>query len=122
MVFLVGGKDYSKNVIAGEYMVNEFEKYISWVNANNREFRRPLISKVTGSIGMFFKTELEYKRFYNDLQLAKQTDSTYLITLTVNNTGVNKPCNMYIEFELVRNKNLKSQDVFETFTLELQEA
>lgn len=122
MVFIINNVDFSGNIIAGTYEVNDTDIFVSWKDGNYTQHRKRVSSKVSGSLKMFFRTVEEYNDFLNALNSTKRDNMTHLITLMVNNSNRIKSCDMFIDYSLIRNIDGGWHDYFEAFELKLEEA
>lgn len=118
MRFLVRGEDYSDHVIAGTYAVNAQDEYKSWQDANGTTHRDTIRSKVVGSFDMYFKSAFEVEQFVSLLH-GRQSEGVDL-TVSVNGMGEHQSI-FFVDYELVRNRDYKWQDVFEVFTVNIEE-
>lgn len=122
MVFIINNKDFGKHVLAGEYEVNLTDSFVSWTDGNSKQHRKRTASKVSGKVGMFFKTADEYDVFKTALNASERDDTSHLITLSVNNTNATATIEAFVKYSLTRNRLSNWDDCFEKFTLELEEA
>lgn len=121
MIFSISDKDYSDHVIAGTYKINTRTEYDEFLDAAKIKHKRILREKAAGSFNMFFRTEEEYLAFKNTLDQAKSSEETYPVSVTVNDTGEQRECNAFIDYELTRNRDASWRDYFEVFTVNLEE-
>lgn len=121
MTFTVDSTDYSGHVIAGSYKVNNEPQYQIWTDANHQIHKIKLRDKVVGSFDMFFRTISDYDTFKGHLAAVKNTDNSYSISVTVNNTSAQANINAYVDYQLVRNIDGAWNDFFEKYTVSIEE-
>lgn len=123
MTFIVGtNKDYSSHVIAGSYKVKDEPQYSEWEDTSHRKHKFRQRNKVVGTFDMFFRTLAEYTTFKSDLDAAQSSsDDSYSISVTVNNTGVQKSIYAFIDYDLTRGIDGGWNDYFERFTVKIEE-
>lgn len=123
-VFVVDNVDYSKNVVAGTYEVNQIDKYVEWVDGFGGTHRDQRTPKVEGSFDMFFKTQSEYENFLSSLERAKfNAEKAYTITIKRNNIHTEniKSINAFVDFKPVRDVGIGWRDFFKQFKVEIME-
>lgn len=121
MTFTVGSTDYSANVLIGSYSINSEPKYKEWTSADYTVHKQKLRDRIRGSVDMFFRTPAEFSTFKSVLTAAQNSDYSYNITLSVNNTNTDATISAYIDFNLVRDVDGTRTDYFKEFTLTIEE-
>lgn len=120
-VFKIGNNDYSGHVIAGTYNVNEYDEYTLWEDANKREHRDVIRTRIEGSFDMFFNSAEDFQTFYQTYKAAADASGLTPITVMNNTTNTLVSINAYIDFELVRNRHDNWQDYYEVFSVNVKE-
>lgn len=124
-IFLIDQTDCSKNVLAdGSYTVNREDVYEEWKDANEKT-RREITragGKVVGSFDMYFPTLKDYEDFLDVLAAHKQADTTYLMTLKLNNEKAPATFYGYMKFAPSRKRTDAWKDHITRFTVQIEEA
>lgn len=121
MIFIVGSTDYSANVVAGSYDVNNDPVYNEWEDGNAKTHRQKIRDKIVGSFDMFFRSLTDYTDFLTVLENAT-TDEETLLTVSVNNTGETEASYFFVSHKPVRDLDGSWSDYIKQFTLDITEA
>lgn len=124
-ILKINGADYSNHVIAGSYQVNTIKKYKEWEDGFGTTHHDQRKAKIEGLFDMFFRTEIEYQTFLDDLESAKyNAEYQHVIELKSNNenTSVLKSIRAYVDFKPTRDLDNHMEDYFGTFSVEIKEA
>lgn len=123
MIFRINNVDYSGNVIAENYTMNEDDLTKNWTNANEVKKAKFVRTKVKGSFQMFFKTVSDYEDFLADMAAAKNASSrAYECGVAINfplNTF--KTINADLKLTPARALNGTYSEYFKQFTVNVEE-
>ena len=123
-IFKLNTTDYSSNVIAENYNVNLKPVYQEWTDGGQVKHRDIVARKLQGSFQMYFATATNLQTFLTALANCKTTANTYPVQLKANNDTVaslQASKNVFLDFEPVRKRNAKWNDVFEVFEVTVKE-
>ena len=85
MLFKVGDTDYTRKIRQGTYVVNSYDSYSEWTDANYKIHRSIVRSQLSGSFTMYFGNQSEFQGFLYALKRAKIKEGLYRIGLQSNN-------------------------------------
>ena len=85
-LFMLNGVDYTSHIKVPSYSVNKEDEYEEWKDANYRNRKEFLRSRVSGSFTMHFTDPNEYLEFLASLNELKEADGTTLASLYSNKT------------------------------------
>lgn len=122
-ILIINGVDYSGNVIVGSYDVNSQNIYSDiWQDANARNHKPVVRQQISGTFDMQFPTMAKYNAFVGHIENSKNNEGWVQCTVFVNNLGISKSCDMFIDFKskLTRIHN-NTLNYIPEFTVELEE-
>ena len=123
-IFKLNTTDYSSHVVAEGYQVNLKPVYQEWTDGGQVKHRDIVAQKLQGKFQMYFKTATDLQTFLTALGNAKTTANTYPVQLKANNDTIASLMaskNVFLDFEPVRKRNAKWDDVFEVFEVTVEE-
>lgn len=122
IMFKIGSKNYSGNVVANNYNVSQNSVYKSWSDAFGVEHRSETRKRITGTFTMMFKTIEEYETFLLDLENNRDDDGTNEILIAINKpVNITKHINAFIEFETTRKLDGQWNDAIDSFKVTVKE-
>jgi len=123
-IFKLNTTDYSAYVVAEDYNVNLKPIYQEWTDGGQVKHRDIVAQKLQGTFQMYFATATALQTFLTALANCKTTANTYPVQLKANNDTVasfQASKNVFLDFEPVRKRNAKWDDVFEVFEVTVEE-
>lgn len=123
-IFKLNNVDYSAHVVAEEYTVNLKDIYQEWTDGSQTKHRDVVAKKIQGTFQMYFETDTDLQTFITALANCKTSSNTYPVILKANNNSVaslTTSKNVFLDFEPVRKRNAKWDDVFEVFEVTVEE-
>ena len=118
MTFKIGDIDYSKKLIS-PYKVNQYKEYDEFIDGNGNKHKRPIRIYISGTAKIKL-TKTEYDEFLKTLE--KNTyDELCAMTVTVNNTKIEKSSNFYLQFFPEIIKDTSTNTIYNIIELELEE-
>ena len=123
-IFKLNTTDYSAYVVAEDYNVNLKPIYQEWTDGGQVKHRDIVAKKLQGTFQMYFATATALQTFLTALANCKTTANTYPVQLKANNDTVDTLTaskNVFLDFEPVRKRNAKWDDVFEVFEVTVEE-
>lgn len=123
-IFKLNSTDYSSHIVAEGYQVNLLPVYQEWTDGGQVKHRDIVAQKIKGTFQMFFKTATDLQTFLTALASAKTTANTYPVYLKANNDSVASLTTkkyVFLDFEPVRKRNAKWDDVFDVFEVTVEE-
>ena len=107
MLFKVYNTDYTRKIRQGTYLINTYDSYTEWTDANYKHHRSIVRSQISGSFTMYFGTQAEFQTFLNNLKKAKVQEGSYRVGLYSNNKNVWKSnVEVFIDFNPVREQKI----------------
>lgn len=122
VVFKINNKDYADHIIAGTYTVNFKPIYKEWVDNSRVTHRRMYRQKVSGSFEMFFRTVEDFLTFRQDCNTTTTANGSIPVNMTVNGFNLVANYNVFLDYEVTRDRDGKWADYFKKFTVRLEEA
>lgn len=113
--------DLTPYVIKGTYNINKEDVYKELEDANWTKHRFSPRTKVSGQFDVCLINRDVYDAFIAALTLGKRNGGYYLCTATTNNTLEQINGNFFIDFAPSRNKTFTGTEVFEAFTIKMEE-
>ena len=123
-IFKLNTTDYSAYVVAENYNVNLKPVYQEWKDGGQVKHRDIVAKKLQGTFQMYFDTATNLQTFLTALANCKTTANTYPVQLKANNdtiASLQTSKNVFLDFEPVRKRNAKWDDVFEVFEVTVEE-
>lgn len=123
-IFKLNTTDYSAYVVAEDYNVNLKPIYQEWTDGGQVKHRDIVAKKLQGTFQMYFATATALQTFLTALANCKTTANTYPVQLKANNdtlASFQTSTNVFLDFEPVRKRNAKWDDVFEVFEVTVEE-
>ena len=123
-IFKLNTTDYSAYVVAEEYNVNLKPVYQEWTDGGQVKHRDIVAQKLQGTFKMYFATATALQTFLTALANCKTTANTYPVQLKANNDTVaslTASKNVFLDFEPVRKRNAKWDDVFDVIEVTVEE-
>lgn len=123
-IFKLNTVDYSEHVVAEEYKVNLKPIYQEWTDGAQVKHRDIVAQKLQGTFKLFFNTAAELQTFVSAMAAAKTSDNTYPVQLKANNNAIaslRASTNVFLDFEPVRKRNGKWEDVFDVIEVTVEE-
>ena len=123
-IFKLNTTDYSAYVVAENYNVNLKPVYQEWKDGGQVKHRDIVARKLQGTFQMYFATATNLQTFLTALANCKTTANTYPVQLKANNdtiASLQTSKNVFLDFEPVRKRNAKWDDVFEVFEVTVEE-
>lgn len=122
MVFKIGDKDYTNNVIMDTYDVNQIDIFTSWEDANGITHRDVYRRKIKGQFDMQISKLSEYQGFINDIQTYSNSGNFLSCVLAVNNLNTeNVAADCFIEYTPIRTMNNDYTKGYLSFTVKIEE-
>jgi len=124
IIFKLNNVDYSAYVIAEEYNVNYMPVYQEWTDGGQVKHRDIVAQKLKGTFKLYFSTATALQTFLTTMETAKTTANTYPVQLKANNVAVaviSSSKNVFLDFEPVRKRNAKWEDVFDVIEVTVEE-
>lgn len=122
VTFKINNTDFAGHIIAGTYAVNLKPVYKDWVDAARVTHRRTYRQKISGSFEMFFRTASEYSSFKSACAAALTSNGSVAASLSVNGLIPLASANLFIDYDLTRDRDGNWQDYFKKFKVTIEEA
>lgn len=124
-IFKLKNDDWSANVIAGSYKINQYDIYNEWTDGYKVLHHDKIRSKIKGSFDMMFKTQADFTAFMRSMESAKDINTNaYYCSMKINNIRDNGELSShqcFLKLEPTRNIKGAWEDYFEKFTVEVEE-
>lgn len=122
-IFKLDNIDYSAHVVAENYDINYEPVYQEWVDGGQTKHRDVVGRKIRGTFQMYFKAESSLQTFLSRLMLSQTVNHTYPVHLRVNNdySGELISTNVFIDFRLVRKRDVAWNDAYDVFEVTIEE-
>ena len=122
MLASINGTDITQYILAESYNVNQKNEFNEWTDANKVNHHDIIRTRVSGEFELQFKIgdETPYNNFVTLIK--NNTVSGVLpITVFVNNINETKAINAFYEYLPVMVKNVRSNKMYKSFKLSLEE-
>lgn len=123
-IFKLNNTDYSAHVVAEDYNINLKPVYQEWVDGGQVKHRDIVAQKLQGTFKMYFATATDLQTFLTAMASVKTTANTYPVYMKANNDTVaslTAKKYVFLDFEPIRKRNAKWDDVFEVFEVTVEE-
>lgn len=119
VVFMINDTDYSANVIADKYVMDNTVITKNYTDMQGRVHKKYVRSKIVGSFEMFFKTLEEYEDFIDEIDGAHSPQS---ISVTVNYPKVEfKAIQAYLTISPTRTLDASNSPMMRQFAVKVEE-
>ena len=121
MIFKIGNTDLTKCIVHETYKINRQDDVAVWKDANNKRHFKLKGSQITGSLDLYMRSEEYQTAYISALANEKNSDGTYNLTLSVNNTHTDESIVATLTADPTR-KTVGVRDTFDAFTLTVEES
>ena len=123
MLFKVGNTDYTTKIRQGTYVVNSYDSYSEWTDANYKIHRSIVRSQLSGSFTMYFGNQTDFQTFLNNLESVKLKEGLYQIGLQSNNRNEWCPyVEAFIDFAPTRQQKVIGEAWFPELKVTIKES
>lgn len=95
-LFKIGGKDFTRHIVAPSYTVNQQDVYTEWEDANFVKHHVVTRKRISGNFTMLFVDKNEFFTFLDTLQNTKNVEGYNPAIMYVNNLHIVKNADFYI--------------------------
>lgn len=96
-LFMIGGRDFTKNITVPNYKVNEKPVYDEYIDANKKVHRDTLRHQVEGSISFLFYDVEKYYEFLDVIRDNTNVEGYVTVSLYINNKRTFETKNVFID-------------------------